>query len=406
MEYDKVFPDTNILLNPNFDLSKYKEVYISIISIEELDGLKKSDEIGWKARQAIRKIKEANNIKIKLYGANSHSIKFLDHKNDNEILSMTYDTYVCDNEVVFLTDDYNLYLKAEALKLPCDLFEYKADANEIYTGIREAWITEQEYVDLMEGLDKNPYILYPNEYLIINNTTNQDQYLLMWNGQYFEEVKVRPISNKYINKINPLDVYQKAFIHMLQNDVAKVKITDSLYGAGKTFLMLHWALQMIDKGKFNKLYFVKSDSPPKGRKEYPALPGDINEKSTGLLGVLRDITSEDNLTDILVRNEKLEILPIQFAKGRSLSNSILFINEAQDFTPSEIERLLSRIGEGSVALLDGSTQQIDNKYCFHRNGLTVASNNFKDKEISAQVNMITDFRSDISKMVGEMDWKD
>jgi predicted ribonuclease YlaK len=71
-----------------------------------------------------------------------------------------------------------------------------------------------------------------------------------------------------------------------------------------------------------------------------------------------------------------------------------------------MERLLSRIGENTVVLLDGSTQQIDNRNCFRRNGLTVASNNFKDKDVAAQVNLITDFRSEISKMVGEMDWTD
>ena len=41
----------------------------------------------------------------------------------------------------------------------------------------------------MEGINKNPYNLYPNEYLIVNNTTNKDQYLLIWNGKFFEEGK-------------------------------------------------------------------------------------------------------------------------------------------------------------------------------------------------------------------------
>jgi PhoH-like ATPase len=232
----------------------------------------------------------------------------------------------------------------------------------------------------------------------------------MWNGEHLEEVKVKPITNKYLgakDKIIPFDIYQKAFIHMLQNDVVKIKITDSIYGAGKSFLMIHWALQMLEKGdKFNKLYFVKSDSPPKNRKPFPAVPGGVNEKCELLMGVLCDVTSEDNLTDILIRNNKLEILPIQSAKGRSLKRSILYINECQDFTPSEIERLLSRVGEDTFVLLDGSTKQIDNRYCSNRNGLTVASLNFRDKPNSAQVNMIEDYRSELSKMVSQMDWHD
>jgi PhoH-like ATPase len=402
----KVFVDTNILLNPSFDFSDYDKVIMSITTTEELDGLKKSEEIGHLARMAIKNIINAVNKEVKLFYSNNSELKFLEHKNDNTILKMAKESYDIDNEILFLTDDYNLKIKADAINLPCEMFEFKVCKDDIYTGIRETSITEQKYVDLLEGLDKNPYNLYLNEYLIVNNTTTKDQYLLMWNGKFFEEAKAKPISNKYINKINPLDIYQRAFIHMLQNDNIKVKITDSNFGCGKSFLMIHWALQMIDKGKYSKMIFIKSDSPPKGRKEFPAIPGDVNEKCNPLMGVLCDSTGENNFTDILLRNHSLEVLPIQFARGRSLKDSIVIINEAQNFTPSEMEILLSRLDENSVALIDGSNKQTDNKYCIRRSGLTAVSENFKDKEIAAQVNMITDFRSDISKLVGEMNWND
>ena len=53
-------------------------------------------------------------------------INFLEHKNDNIILAFAYETYTLDNECIFLTDDYNLFLKAKgALNLPCSLFENK-----------------------------------------------------------------------------------------------------------------------------------------------------------------------------------------------------------------------------------------------------------------------------------------
>ena len=402
----KVFLDTNILLNPKFNLNEYDKVYISIITIQELDNQKKDERIGHLARQAIRNIKSANNVEIKMKYSFSGTNEYLQNGNDNIILAMAYEVYTLDNDVIFMSDDYALILKAEGLDLPCKMFEFEKEINDDYKGIRKLNLTEEEYVDLLEDPKNSSYVFYPNEYVIVNNLTTKDEYLFVWNGQYLEDVKIRAISNKYVNKINPLDIYQKAFIHMLQNDNVKIKITDSVYGAGKSFLMIHWALHMIDKEKVDKLYFVKSDSPPKGRKEFPAIPGNINEKCEPLLGVLCDTTGENNLTEILLRNNKLEILPIQFAKGRSLKNSILYINEAQDFTPFEMERLLSRVGEGTIVLLDGSTIQIDNKYCLNRNGLSVAINNFKDKHIAAQVNMVNDYRSEISKMIGSMNWCD
>jgi len=396
----KVFVDTNVLLNSKFNFDNYEKIYISITSIEELDNFKRDDRMGYQARNAIRNIINADNVDIKLCDPFTEQV-FTDKKNDNLILNCAKDVYEEDNEVVFLSDDYAMILKAQGLGLPCEMFEFGENKEEIYNGIRKLTLTDQEYVDIFEKNNYDLYNFHPNEYIIMN-----EKYLFMWNGENLEEVKVKPISNKYLNKILPFDIYQKAFIHMLQNEKAIIKITDSIYGAGKSFLMLHWALQMLGKEKYNKLYFVKSDSPPKGRKEFPAIPGDVNEKCEPMLGLFCDLTGEDNLTEILLRNNNLNILPIQFAKGRSLYNVILYINECQDFTPSEIERLLSRLGKNSIALLDGSTKQIDNKNCIYRNGLTIASNNFKNEFNAAQVNMVEDYRSGISKRISEMDWRD
>lgn len=402
----KVYVDTNVTMRPEFQFKNYQDVKISIISIEELDGLKKSDEVGYLARSATNKIKSATNVDIIMDYDPKFENKFLDHKADNYILNFGRQIYEKDNEYVFLTDDYNLYIKAYAIGLPCELFAYKDKSEDKYNGIREVWLTKQEKSILLDS-EINLLDLSPNEYVIINNNINTKQLLYIWNGEYFEEAEVRAISNKYEYEISPLDIYQKAFMHMLQNDNVKIMITDSVAGCGKSYLMLHWALQQLEKGdKYNKMLFVKSDSPPKNRKEFAAIPGDVTQKCEPLLGVICDTTSEDNISDILIRNNKLEIMPIQHVRGRSLKNVILYINECQNFTPSEMQLLLSRVGEDTVVLIDGSTSQIDNKYCGHKNGLTTVGNNFKDKNVSSQVNMIQDFRSDISKMVSKMDWSD
>lgn len=395
----KVFVDTNVLMSSNFNFNDYEKVYLSIISIQELDNLKRNKELNYQARTAIKKIEKADNKEIRLCG-DFAGVNFLENNNDNIILSTFRDVYTFDKDCIFITDDYSLKVKSDALGLPCKFYNFMIN-EETYNGIRELILTDEEYVDLFEKHNYDIYNFHPNEYVIMN-----EKYLFMWNGKSLEEVKIKPISNKYLNKIVPLDIYQKAFIHMLQNEKAKIKITDSIYGSGKSFLMIHWGLQMLEKEKFNKLYFIKSDSPPIGRKNFPAIPGDVNDKYEPMLGLFCDVTSEDNLTEILLRNNSLEILPIQFAKGRSLQNSILYINECQDFTPSEMERLLSRLGEKSVALLDGSSKQIDNKNCLYRNGLTVTSNNFKNEYNAAQVNLVEDFRSEVSKKVSKMDWRD
>ena len=413
----KCSSDTNCLMQYSKELfEQFDKVFIVGYVLRELERNKHSqnEEKKYLSRRACRDI-EANRDKVVYFvSENKYDMPECFDKDivDNRIISNIRELCAKDNEIIALSNDILFRFTCDSIDIPCEKFGSQSEDNsEKYNGIKEVFLTERDYVRVRDS-EINQLDCFPNEYVIINNTTKDEQYLYMWNGEYLEEVKVKPITNKYLSTkdaVVPYDLYQKAFIHMLQNENVKIMITDSIYGAGKSYIMLHWALQQLgsnNNGRYNKMYFVKSDSPPDNRKPYPAIPGGILEKSEGILGVLCDTTSEDSISEFMNRNNKIEVLPIQFAKSRSLRNSILFITEAQDFTPSEMERLLSRIGEDTVVLLDGSTRQIDNRYCKHRNGLTVASENFRNKVISAQVNMVEDYRSEISKMVSEMNWHD
>jgi predicted ribonuclease YlaK len=111
----KVYVDTNILLNQNFRFEDYERVAISIVSLEEIDGLKRSEEIGYKAREVTRRIKGATNVEILMDYDFSFENRFLSHKADNFILGFGWQKHKEDNEFVFLVDDYNLYIKAYAI---------------------------------------------------------------------------------------------------------------------------------------------------------------------------------------------------------------------------------------------------------------------------------------------------
>ena len=415
--------DTNILLPYSSKVfTTLDNIHLFGYVLGELDNLKKNgktEEVKFQARRATRDIEKYKDKITYIIDETNYNLPSYYDKEvmDNKIIALLNELHNKDNGYYGLSNDLLFRAKCKALNIPCVEFGNNKDSSEdIYNGIREIGISEEENDYLQDNIYENIYKLYPNEYLIINNLKNNRKYLHMWNGEYLEEAKAKSIINSYLKnsknyddeqgKILPLDIYQRAFIHMLQNDNAKIKLTDSIYGAGKSYLMLHWAIQMIEKKKFRKLYFIKSDSPPKNRKDFPALPGGLEEKINPLLGVIGDSMSDENIVKKLIIDNKLEIIPIQFARGRSLRNGIICINEVQNFTPSEIEILISRAGENSVVLLDGSTRQIDNKFCNHRNGLGVASINFRDKVNSAQVNMINDYRSDISKMISEMDWHD
>ncbi len=218
-----VFVDTNVLMNPKFNFSDYNKVYISIVSIEELDKLKHNEKTNYQARQAIKKIKSAENVEFRFKTSLNSNIVFLEHNNDNLILSMFYDIHKsnseCDSECVFISDDYNLILKAKILGLPCEMFEFNELDKTLdkYNGWRIVRFNEKDLADFYEKeIKENKWGLNKNEYLLILDEQQEEIVdSWMWDGFKFQKVKIKPISNKYINKINPYDEYQKIFIHML-----------------------------------------------------------------------------------------------------------------------------------------------------------------------------------------------
>lgn len=71
----------------------------------------------------------------------------------------------------------------------------------------------------------------------------------------------------------------------------------------------------------------------------------------------------------MLNREELEIVPMQYIRGRSFQNSIVIVNEAQNLTEDHIKLLLARCGEGTRIFLDGDIQQADTALFKNKNGL-------------------------------------
>jgi PhoH-like ATPase len=128
---NKIFVDTNILLNPNFDFNDYEKVFMSIITVEELDNQKTREDIGYLARKATRNIENATNKEI-ILNSTYDITEFHEHKNDNLIISHALEVYKNDKEVLFITDDLNVKLKSDAIGLPCERYKFKEQNIELY----------------------------------------------------------------------------------------------------------------------------------------------------------------------------------------------------------------------------------------------------------------------------------
>jgi phosphate starvation-inducible PhoH-like protein len=218
-------------------------------------------------------------------------------------------------------------------------------------------------------MSKRKYKEIPEEEII-----EMEQYL---NRNNIEEDKL--FSTISIN-IKCKSENQKKLVNSIKQN--EITICSGLPGSGKTFLSCAEALKLVkNKSKYKRIVLVKSIVPLKNE-EIGHLPGDLKEK---MAPIMESFT--DNIRKIVgrARMEKLmelgviEIVPIAFARGRSIDNSIILIDESQNISMDNIRTLMTRIGSNSKMVIMGDVRQKDirNK---KDSSLEIVLNKFKDVE--------------------------
>jgi len=198
-------------------------------------------------------------------------------------------------------------------------------------------------------MSKRKYKQIPEEDII-----QMEQYL---NRNNIEEDKL--LSTITIN-IKCKSENQKKLVNSIKQN--EITICSGLPGSGKTFLSCAEALKLVkNKVRYKRIVLIKSIVPLKNE-EIGHLPGDLKEK---MAPIMESFT--DNIRKIIGRSrmEKLmelgviEIVPIAFARGRSIDNSIILIDEAQNISMDNIRTLMTRIGNNSKIVIMGDVKQKD-----------------------------------------------
>jgi len=142
----------------------------------------------------------------------------------------------------------------------------------------------------------------------------------------------------------------------------EITIVSGLPGTGKTYIACAEALKLIkSKPKYKKILLVKSVTQLKGE-ELGHLPGDLNEKFDPFLGSFIDNFEKiigESLTRKLRELGLINIQPLAFVRGRSIDNTIIVVDEAQNITLDNMRTLMTRIGDNSKMIILGDVKQKD-----------------------------------------------
>lgn len=147
-------------------------------------------------------------------------------------------------------------------------------------------------------------------------------------------------------------------------------------GVGKTYIAVACAAYMYLTGKIQKIVITR---PVVGTgRTIGLLPGDLNEKMGVWLAETIVLLKEQLGTgtyDIALKHGDIEIVALEHIRGRSFSNTFIFMTEAQNTTIEEMKALVTRIGEDSKLVLDGDVLQSDLK---EGNGMLWAIESIQD----------------------------
>jgi len=151
---------------------------------------------------------------------------------------------------------------------------------------------------------------------------------------------------------------QSAYINALQQ--CDLVFGTGPAGTGKTYLAVAYAAAMLERGQTERL--ILSRPAVEAGERLGFLPGDMREKVDPYLRPLYDA-----LYDVLppervergIETNVIEIAPLAFMRGRTLSHSVVILDEAQNTTTMQMKMFLTRLGEGSKMIVTGDPSQID-----------------------------------------------
>ena len=131
-------------------------------------------------------------------------------------------------------------------------------------------------------------------------------------------------------------------------------------GTGKTYLAVALAVSMMLEGKIDKI--ILSRPAVEAGENLGFLPGDLKDKVDPYLRPLYDALYEmlpAEQVDKKLAIGEIEIAPLAFMRGRTLSNAFVILDEAQNTTPMQMKMFLTRLGENSRMVVNGDLSQVD-----------------------------------------------
>jgi PhoH-like ATPase len=458
--------DTNVLMHDPTCLFRFEEhdVFLPMITLEELDGHKKGmSEVARNVRQVSRELDAlaalakdgtgladgAAGIPLARTGHREAGGKLyfqtllLDvklpaglpqGKADNQILGVVQSLREqhAGREVVLVSKDINMRVKARALGLPAEDYtndKTLEDGDLLYTGVlplpADFWDRHGKTMESWQQGGHTYYrisgplvpVLLINQFVYLEQPGTAPLYARV--TEITGKTAVLKTLRDYTHGKNAVwgvtarNREQNFAMNLLMDPECDFVTLAGTAGTGKTLMTLAAGLsQVLDERRYSEIIVTRVTVPV--GEDIGFLPGDEQEKMGPWMGALDDnlevLAKSDSsagdwgraATNDLVRS-KIKIKSLNFMRGRTFLNKYVLIDEAQNLTPKQMKTLITRAGPGTKIVCLGNLAQIDTPYLTEgSSGLTYAVDRFKGWPHGGHVTLARGERSRLADFASEV----
>lgn len=272
---------------------------------------------------------------------------------------------------------------------------------EQYTGYQTKELSEEELNKLYNG-EYSAEGFKTNEYLIVKDKEKVIDYFC-WNGEKFQQVKFPVLGNDFTGQMKPRNPQQYCAMDLIKNQKIPIKLITGNFGSGKSMMCIVGALEALQKGYFDKIIFVRNNVQVKDTDQLGSLPGDMYDKTLPYVMAFGDHCGGIDGVKQLIEEDKLEVIPLGFLRGRSIRNSIIYSMESENLTRQHIQLIMGRVDEGSQLWLDGDMKQRDRLAFEKSQGLERMIEGLSGHKLFGYVHLVKSERSEVARMADLLD---
>lgn len=420
--------DTSVLLADPAALGRFAEheVILPLAVLTELEAKRHHPELGWAARRTLRELEAMRLRHGSLLNAmptndtggtlrveiNHQETAGLPHAvrsdiNDHRILAVARNLVHEGRDVVLVTKDLPLRLKASIVGLAAEEYRNELAHDTAWAGVLELDVAGETIDEMFAegatdffGLEGVPADLPCNTGLVLQ--AGQQSAL----GRLRDDKRVHLVRpDRALFDVRGRSAEQRIALDLLSDHEVGIVSLGGPAGTGKSVLALAAGLDAVLEQQSHKRVVVFRPLYAVGGQDLGFLPGTETEKmqpwGAAVGDVLETISGSEVIDEILARN-LLEVLPLTHIRGRNLTDSFVVIDEAQNLERSVLLTALSRLGQGSRVVLTHDVAQRDNLRVGRHDGIVSVIETLKGHPLFGHITLSRAERSPVAALVTKL----